>query len=210
MTAPQTARAPTGAFARLVERAASASAGAAESCELCREPIDRAHRHLLDTDDRTLLCVCYACSILFDRPAASNGHFRLLPQRRVSLARVSAAELGVPVGLAFFVPQPDGAVLAHFPSPLGVTTGTVEPQRWASAVSACPVLDSISVSVEALLTNFARNRSEAWLVPLDDCYRLVAVIRGTWSGMSGGDEVWAAIDEFFTQLGEAHGTHQGR
>lgn len=200
----------TGGLARLIDRAASARATTAESCELCREPLNRTHRHLLDTDDGNLLCVCYACSILFDRAAASNGHFRLVPQRRVRMPEVSAADLGVPVGLAFFVPQPDGQVIAHFPSPLGVTTGTVEPQRWADAVAVCPLLDSIAVSVEALLTNYARNRKEAWLVPLDDCYRLLAVIRGTWSGMSGGDEVWTHIDDFFMQLGGKDGAHQGR
>jgi hypothetical protein len=203
------ARAPglTPALARLIGRTANTND---ENCELCREPVSTTHRHVLDTDDGNLLCVCYACSILFNRPAASNGHFRLLPDRRVQLPHVSASELGVPVGLAFCVPQPDGEVLAHFPSPLGVTTGTVEPQRWATAVAACPILDSMSVSVEALLTNYARDHSEAWLAPLDDCYRLVALIRETWSGMSGGDAVWAAIDEFFSQLGGTHGSHQGR
>jgi hypothetical protein len=37
-------------------------------------------------------------------------------------------------------------------------------------------------------------------VPIDDCYRLVAVIRTRWRGFTGGREVWEEIDRFFADL----------
>jgi hypothetical protein len=39
-----------------------------------------------------------------------------------------------------------------------------------------------------------------WIVPIDDCYRLAAMIRATWQGFTGGDAVWSEIDAFFSGL----------
>jgi hypothetical protein len=47
-----------------------------------------------------------------------------------------------------------------------------------------------------------RGADEQWLVPIDDCYRLVGVIRRSWTGMSGGSRVWHEIDAFFRDLTE--------
>ena len=54
--------------------------------------------------------------------------------------------------------------------------------------------------VEALLVNRARGARGQWLVPLDECYGLVGVIRTHWRGLTGGSEVWREIDNFFEQL----------
>jgi hypothetical protein len=54
--------------------------------------------------------------------------------------------------------------------------------------------------VEALLVNTARDRREYWIAPIDDCYRLVAIVREHWRGLSGGTQVWPAIDAFFAAL----------
>jgi hypothetical protein len=35
---------------------------------------------------------------------------------------------------------------------------------------------------------------------MDDCYRLVGLIRTHWKGLSGGNEVWAEIAGFFSAL----------
>jgi hypothetical protein len=71
---------------------------------------------------------------------------------------------------------------------------------WREAVRRCPDLDRIAPGTQALLVNAARGRSEHWLVPIDDCYRLVGVIRQEWRGLSGGSRVWPAVDRFFEEL----------
>jgi hypothetical protein len=61
--------------------------------------------------------------------------------------------------------------------------------------------------VEGLLVNrigHARRftNPEYYLAPIDECYKLVGLIRGRWQGLSGGTEVWREIGEFFTALKE--------
>jgi hypothetical protein len=113
---------------------------------------------------------------------------------------LAPAALGVPVGLAFFVRHADGSVSAHYPSPAGATRWTVDPAAWATATSGRPELAGLAADVEALLVNTARGRQDAWLVPIDDCHRLVAVVRRHWKGLSGGDLVWPRIEQFFDEL----------
>jgi len=54
--------------------------------------------------------------------------------------------------------------------------------------------------VEALLVNRVRGTREHFLVPIDECYRLVGLIRMHWRGLSGGREVWEEIEQFFEEL----------
>jgi hypothetical protein len=168
----------TGALERVVRRSARRGP-AAERCDLCAREIGDRHRHVLDESREELLCACQACALLFDVPAK---------------------ELGVPVGLAFFIAKPDGRVIAHYPSPAGATQWDVDAQSWARVAESCPALRGMLPGVEALLVNFARGADEQWLVPVDDCHRLVAVVRREWKGLSGGSAVWPRIEEFFADL----------
>jgi hypothetical protein len=186
-------------LAQLVQR--SAAAAADDRCELCSARLEDTHRHILDLAADELRCACRGCALLFEREAAARGHYRLVPQRRVRLDP-PAVDSGVPVGLAFYVVQPDGRVLVRYPGPAGATTGVVEPTEWSAWRQHCPQLDDLAPAVEALLVNSARGRSEHWIVPLDDCYRLVAIIREHWTGFSGGRNVWPALDRFFATLAE--------
>ena len=190
----------TTALERVVRRAADRRAEASQRCSLCGSAIAPTHRHLLDKAKDTLLCVCYACSVLFNRDAASEGHYRLVPERRVRLTGVEPAILGVPVGLAFFVKQDDGTVVAHYPSPAGATRWEVDIDAWTTVAQRCAELDAMAADVEALLVNSRQGDGVAWLVPIDDCYRLVAIVRTHWRGMYGGDAVWPAIGSFFAEL----------
>lgn len=190
------------ALERAIRRAGTRRQESGERCELCSAPVAAGHRHLLDTERGEVMCACQACSLLFGQGAASEGHYRLVPQRRVRLAAVSTSTLGVPVGLAFFVPRADGAVLAHYPSPAGATQWEVDPQAWRDVVDHSPELRTLAADVEALLVDTARGRQHHWLVPVDDCFRLVAVVRREWKGMSGGDRVWPEIERFFAALTE--------
>jgi hypothetical protein len=171
-------------------------------------PVPAEHRHVLDVQTRQLLCACRACSLLFDRKAAGAGgaHYRLIPQRRLRLAEFELSDsswdgLRIPVEMAyFFNNSPAERVMAFYPSPMGATESQLELPAWLELEQANPVLATLEPDVEALLVNRARGARSHWLVPIDDCYRLVAVIRTRWRGFTGGKEVWQEIDRFFEVL----------
>jgi hypothetical protein len=201
----------TAALERIIRRADDRRVGRPnESCALCAVELPEDHAHMFDTEAQAPLCVCTSCSILFNRAAASEGHYRLVPDRRLPLTGVEPAMLRVPVGLAFFVVGEDGRTRAHYPSPAGATRWEVDEGDWRAVVDCCPDLGSLAYEVEALLVNTARGHQHAWIVPVSDCYRLVALVRTHWEGLSGGDRVWQAIDEFFDQLRRSDGSYSRR
>ena len=64
--------------------------------------------------------------------------------------------------------------------------------------------------VEALLVNRVGGTREYLLVPIDECYKLVGLIRTHWRGLSGGAEVWREIGAFFAALKTRAGfVHEG-
>jgi hypothetical protein len=182
-----------------------------ERCELCGEPIPPEHRHLIDVESRALLCACRACQILFDRREAGGSHYRLLPERRrrvedLELDDTTWAELRIPVEMAFFFHSTAAErVVAFYPSPMGATESLLELDAWEQLERANPVLESLEPDVEALLVNRARGARDCFLVPVDDAYRLVGLIRTQWRGLTGGQEVWQEIGRFFAELAERAG-----
>lgn len=189
------------ALGRIIRRARAHPGPVLERCDLCAVEVPHPHRHLLDLDRHEVRCVCQACSLLF----GLQGRMRLVPRRRLRLPEMSTDELGVPVGLAFFVPHDDATVAAHYPGPAGPTRWEVDPAAWRTVVAGCAPLAGLAAEVEALLVDTTRDRSEHWLVPIDDCFALVALVRREWRGLSGGSRVWPEIDRFFAAL-----TEQGR
>jgi hypothetical protein len=187
-------------------KAEAAEALQQERCDLCGGVIPPEHRHLLEVATREIACVCRPCSILFDREAASEGRYRLVPDRLLYLQDFGMTDaqwesLRVPVDMAFFFYNtPAEKVVAYYPSPMGPTESLLELATWEELESQNPVLVGMNRDVEALLVNRARGASEHYLVPIDECYKLVAVIRTTWRGFSGGREVWDEIGRFFADL----------
>ena len=179
-----------------------------EYCDLCGHSIPPDHRHLMEVTTREIMCVCRPCSILFDSQAASEGRYRIIPDRLLNLEdfEMSDAEwenLRVPVDMAFFFYNtPAGKVVAYYPSPMGPTESLLELQTWEELETANPVLKNMERDVEALLVNRARGASDHFLVPIDECYKLVGLIRTRWRGFSGGREVWDDISRFFEDLGK--------
>ena len=191
---------------RLARQARQTSAANLERCELCSAVIPTTHRHLLALPAREVCCVCYPCSVLFDREAASEGRFKLIPDRHLALPDFDLGDgewqrLRVPVGMAFVlldssVDQPR----AYYPSPMGATQTLLEPEDWQAVTDRNPILGSLRPDVEALLVNRLRGTRDHFLVPIDDCYRLVGIIRTTWRGLAGGAEVWTQVDAYFADL----------
>jgi hypothetical protein len=177
-----------------------------EECELCGRPIPPEHRHVLDLEDRNLLCACRACALLFDRRAAGGGHWRLVPERRLRLDDFQMPDelweqLRIPVDMAFFFNNTGaGRVMAYYPSPMGPTESELELEAWGDLEAANQVLQTLEPDVEALLVNRACGQRRHWVVPIEDCYALVAVIRTRWRGFSGGREVWDELERFYEEL----------
>jgi len=69
-------------------------------------------------------------------------------------------------------------------------------------VESNPVLQRMEPDTEALLINRVGKASDHFIVPIDQCYRLVGLIRMKWKGLSGGTEVWEAINAFFAEMKE--------
>jgi hypothetical protein len=191
---------------RLARRATQERVAEQERCDLCGEPLPTDHRHLLDLSSRELMCACQACRILFDRREAGVGHYRLVPERRLRMNdfRLDDATweaLRIPVDMAFFFHSTrDERVCAFYPSPAGPTESLLRLEAWEQLEHANPVLASLEPDVEALLVNRARGARHNLIVPIEDPYRLVALIRRNWRGLTGGREVWEEIDRFFGDL----------
>ncbi|MEW2630866.1 DUF5947 family protein [Streptomyces sp. NPDC048389] len=208
VTASRLRRLARGAAAEGTPRA-PAAAPDGERCDLCAQPVADEHRHLLELGTATVCCACTACSLLFDDAGAGGNRYRLLPGRRSRLEGcviddLAWAGLGVPVDLAFFSRSRDaGEIRAAYPSPLGLMRSSVSPRDWARIEAAHPAVAAMDDDVEALLAH--RSRADGrepgyWIVPLDDCYRLSALVRAHWKGLGGGPEVWQRIDGFFDTL----------
>lgn len=161
---------------------------------------------MLDVSTRELMCACQACSLLFGRDAASAGHYRLVPDRRLGivdfeLSELAWEELRLPVEIAFFFRSAAAErVMAYYPSPMGPTESLLGLEAWQTLEAANPVLRTLEPDVEALLVNRARGARQYWLVPIDECYSLVGLIRTRWRGLTGGKEVWQEIAQSFEEL----------
>jgi Family of unknown function (DUF5947) len=85
----------------------------------------------------------------------------------------------------------------------------VKLSAWEDIEKGNPVLEGMERDVEALLVNRVRGAREHFLVPIDECYSLVGLIRTHWRGLSGGREVWEEIRRFFEGLRERSKTVGG-
>ncbi|HMA33329.1 MAG TPA: DUF5947 family protein [Chloroflexia bacterium] len=176
----------------------------AERCDLCAVPLAPEHQHLLDPQTRQLLCACDPCALLFS--SQEGTRYRRVSRRRQALADFRLTDgqwdaLLIPVGMAFFFTNSaEARVMALYPSPAGPTESLLPLEAWTEIVAENPVLAEMLPDVEALLVNRVRGHQDYYLVPIDECYRLVGLIRVGWRGLSGGADVWREIDGFFAQL----------
>ncbi|HEY6377953.1 MAG TPA: DUF5947 family protein [Candidatus Dormibacteraeota bacterium] len=178
----------------------------AERCELCSAPLapHPRHEHLLDPAARALACACTPCALLF--PPEAEKRYRRVSRRLFWLEDFTLSDaqweaLALPVGMAFLhTSSPSAEVHAYYPSPAGATESLLTLEGWGELVSANPVLERMAPDVEALLVNRVRGARDHFLAPIDRCYELVGLIRLRWRGLSGGTEMWAAVDAFFADL----------
>ena len=179
-----------------------------ERCELCSAEVAADHPHLIEPATRKLQCTCNACAILF---SGMGTKYKRVPQRVLALQKFSLSDgqwesLMVPISMAFFFRStPDARVVAFYPSPAGATESLLPLETWKDIEDANPILREMESDVEALLVNrigHARGFTapEYYVLPIDECYKLVGLIRANWHGFSGGTEVWQQIGSFFEGL----------
>jgi len=182
---------------------------AVESCELCGLELAGDHPHLVEPKTRKLVCSCNACAILFG--GQSGAKYKRVPGRIRYLAdfRLSGAQwesLMIPINMAFLFESSAAAkVVALYPSPAGAAESQLPLDTWSEILAENPALADMGTDVEALLVNRlgpARGypEDEYYLLPIDECYKLVWLIRKHWHGLSGGPELWQQLEAYFSGL----------
>ncbi|MGI8608839.1 MAG: DUF5947 family protein [Candidatus Dormibacteria bacterium] len=196
------AGAGAGSFASLRRLVPQREAG--ETCDLCAAPIAPEHRHLVEPAERRLVCACQPCSILFSSKA--DTRYRLVPDRVQVLDDLAMTDeqweaLSIPVNIAFFFHSTESErVCAFYPSPAGATESLLQLDAWMEVEALNPAIRDMEPEVEALLINRVGGKRQYLVAPIDECYALVGIVRAGWTGLSGGKEVWQAIDAHFDRL----------
>jgi hypothetical protein len=180
-----------------------------EVCELCAAPLAPHHQHLIQLDKHQVTCACDPCSILFG--GNTRQRYRRIPRdayrlRDFAMDSLEWDSLLIPINLAFFVNSSTAhRVIAQYPSPAGAMESSLAFEYWDAIVQRNPVLKQLEPDVEALLVNRISDPPQYYRAPIDQCFRLVGIIRKHWRGLSGGTEVWTEIDRFFGELLRATG-----
>jgi hypothetical protein len=170
-----------------------------EKCEICGMPISDDHRHLLELNERRILCACEPCL------AMKSGLENYCPVSTRTLWLDDFvfpdelwAAFQLPVGLAFFMRSTGtNSVVALYPSPAGATECELHLESWDKLVELNPILRDLEADAEALVVNRMVGAHQHAIVPIDECYRLVGLIKSTWEGISGGNAIQDAVPKFF-------------
>jgi Family of unknown function (DUF5947) len=181
----------------------------AERCELCSAVLAHEHPHLVEIRLRQIVCACEACATLFDGMA--GGKYKRVARRAQFLANFQMTDLQwenllIPINMAFFFQSSlESRVVGLYPSPAGAVESLLPLDAWNETVEENPALSRLEPDIEALLVNrvghaHELSRAEYYIAPIDECYKLVGLIRANWKGLSGGAEVWAEIGRFFSEL----------
>jgi hypothetical protein len=176
----------------------------AERCELCSAELSPIHQHLLDPKKREIVCSCDGCAVLFCGQA--GAHYLRVPRRIRSLSDFQMPDLQweslmIPINLAFFYRDTAAdRVMAMYPSPAGAIESLLSLESWVEIAAEHPALQKMEADVETFLVNRVGAQPQYYIVPIDECYRLVGLIRMHWRGLSGGVEVWKEIHQFFDDL----------
>ena len=175
-----------------------------ERCDMCSFALGPDHPHLVEPATRRLICACPACAVLFS--SSANKKYRRVPQmvralRDFEMTDAQWEGLMIPINMAFFFQSSAaGKVIVLYPSPAGATESLLDFDSWQAIVQTNPQLQRMEPDTEALLVNRVQTASDYFIVPIDECYKLVGLIRTKWKGLSGGVEVWEAINDFFAAL----------
>jgi hypothetical protein len=183
-------------------RAATRPPRPVERCDLCGSDVPAEHRHLLQLEERQILCSCESCFALrAGDPELRPTGTRILWLEGFDLPEELWAGFRIPIGLAFlFKSTVAGQVAAFYPSPAGATESELDLTTWADLVAANPVLETLEPDTEALIVNRLADPPAFAIAPIDRCYALVGLVKLRWEGISGGAGLAEAIAGFFADL----------
>jgi len=174
-------------------------------CQLCPSGLADDHRHLLHLYERRIVCVCETCWSM----RSGDSEYRPCGVRTLWLEDFELpgelwAALQIPIGLAFVMRSSmTGTVVALYPSLAGATESEIDVFAWAQMCAANPVLERLDADSEALVVNrLGADGPQYAIAPIDQCYRLVGLIKSRWEGISGGTAIESAVAEFFGELRE--------
>lgn len=173
-----------------------------EACDLCERPLPPDHRHMLNLEERQIVCTCEGCWAL----RSGETQFAPVGHRTEWLGDFEMpadvwASFGIPIGLAFFMfSSVTSCMVAMYPSPAGATESELHFSDWQALVDLNPQLADLMPDSEALLVNRMGDAEQYAIAPIDRAYELVGLIKLTWEGISGGDAVEQAVTGFFDEL----------
>jgi len=171
-----------------------------EHCDTCGRALTSKHRHTFEPKLRRIRCSCDSCLPL------QALRYREIPKRVIPLPNFQMTDaqwdsLMIPIALAFFsYNTPEARVIALYPGPAGAAESLLDMSAWEDLSAANPELATLQPDVEALLINRIGQVRQYFIVPIDECYKLVGLIRLHWRGLSGGAQVWGQIGQYFASL----------
>ena len=178
-----------------------------EHCDLCKTTVPPDHRHMLNTYERQIVCVCESCwGLRSGDPEFRPTGNRTLWLEDFKLPEEIWAQFRIPIGLAFFMHSSvTDCVVAMYPSPAGATESELHFETWGRLVDVNPLLRGLEPDAEGLIVNRMSEPHQFAIAPIDRCYMLVGLIKASWEGISGGAAVERAIEGYFEELRKAAG-----
>ena len=142
----------------------------------------------------------------------SDARFKRVPRLVRLLANFQMTDaqwdsLMIPINMAFFFrSSPEARVVAMYPSPAGATESLLSLEAWNEIAARQPGARADGVGRRGAAGESHRARSRLHrtpsitCLPIDQCFKLVGLIRSQWRGFSGGTEVWQQIADYFAEL----------
>lgn len=176
-----------------------------ERCDMCGSALAEQHSHVVDVRNRSMMCACRPCYLLFTHDDAALS-YRSVPDRFLSFPDFALSagqwdDLAIPVNVAFFFSHSSlDSVVAFYPSPAGATESELPMDAWSDIILTNPALATMKPDVEAVLLRKQGDAFSCALVPVDACYELVGHLRKLWRGFDGGNDVHRRLAEFFADV----------
>jgi len=107
----------------------------------------------------------------------------------------------IPIGIAFlFRNSTLDRFMALYPSPAGPVESSLTLDAWDEIAGSNPDVGKMESDVEGLLVYRVGTARDYYIIPIDECFKLIGIIRTKWKGFSGGMQVWQEIAQFLEHL----------